>query len=59
MRVRSFVQDDGHIFCTEDQIQSRMHGRYAVAVRLSTRDFGFDDVVIKSVDAALKSGLVR
>lgn len=46
MRVRSFVQDDGHIFCTEDQIQSEvtafidfLHEVYA--------SFGFDDVIYK------------
>jgi threonyl-tRNA synthetase len=46
MRVRGFVQDDGHIFCTEDQIQSEvvdfidfLHEVYA--------DFGFSDVIYK------------
>ena len=46
MRVRSFVQDDAHIFCTEAQIQSEvkefidfLHAVYA--------DFGFDEVVYK------------
>jgi threonyl-tRNA synthetase len=46
MRVRSFVQDDGHIFCTEDQIQSEvtefidfLHEIYA--------SFGFDEVIYK------------
>ena len=46
MRVRSFVQDDGHIFCTEEQIQSEvkefidfLHEVYA--------DFGFDQIIYK------------
>jgi threonyl-tRNA synthetase len=46
MRVRGFVQDDAHIFCTEDQIQSEaitfidlLHGVY--------EDFGFKDITYK------------
>ncbi len=46
MRVRNFVQDDAHIFCTEDQILSEvldfidlLYGIY--------RDFGFDEVLVK------------
>jgi len=46
MRVRGFTQDDGHIFCSEDQIQSEVtaFNRQALAVY---RDFGFTDVAIK------------
>jgi threonyl-tRNA synthetase len=46
MRVRAFTQDDGHIFCSEDQIQPEvMHfNRLAMAVY---RDFGFDKIEIK------------
>ena len=46
MRVRAFTQDDGHIFCTEDQIQAEVtaFNRLALAVY---RDFGFTDVTIK------------
>ena len=46
MRVRGFVQDDGHIFCTEDQIKSECvdFNRLALAVY---GDFGFKDIVIK------------
>ena len=46
MRVRGFTQDDGHIFCTGDQIQSEVtaFNRQALAVY---RDFGFTDVAIK------------
>ena len=46
MRVRSFTQDDGHIFCTEDQIQSEvsefidfLHEVYA--------DFGFSEIIYR------------
>lgn len=45
MRVRNFVQDDAHIFCTEDQIQSEVSGFLALASGVY-RDFGFDDVVV-------------
>src|SRR5512145_2144551 len=46
MRVRGFVQDDGHIFCTEDQIQPEVtdFNRLSMAVY---RDFGFTDVRTK------------
>jgi threonyl-tRNA synthetase len=46
MRVRGFVQDDGHIFCTEEQIQAECtdFNRLALAVY---KDFGFTDVQIK------------
>ncbi|EED33637.1 threonyl-tRNA synthetase [gamma proteobacterium NOR5-3] len=46
MRVRGFTQDDGHIFCTEEQIQPEvstfidfLHAVYA--------DFGFDEVIYR------------
>lgn len=45
MRVRNFVQDDAHIFCTEDQIQSEVSGFLALASGVY-RDFGFDDVEV-------------
>ena len=46
MRVRGFVQDDGHIFCTEEQIKSECvdFNRLALAVY---DDFGFRDIAIK------------
>jgi len=46
MRVRGFTQDDGHIFCSEDQIQPEVtaFNRLALAVY---KDFGFADVAIK------------
>jgi threonyl-tRNA synthetase len=46
MRVRGFTQDDGHIFCTEDQIQSEVAG-FDKAVRAVYADFGFTEVAVK------------
>jgi threonyl-tRNA synthetase len=41
MRVRSFVQDDGHIFCTEDQITEESK-RFCTLVQEVYRDLGFE-----------------
>src|SRR5207302_9645529 len=46
MRVRGFTQDDGHIFCTEDQIRPECVAFNQIALDVY-RDFGFDEVVIK------------
>jgi threonyl-tRNA synthetase len=46
MRVRGFTQDDGHIFCTEEQIQPECTAFNQLALDVY-RDFGFSDVVIK------------
>ncbi len=46
MRVRGFTQDDGHIFCTEDQIQSEV-AAFDKAVRAVYDDFGFTEVEVK------------
>jgi threonyl-tRNA synthetase len=46
MRVRGFTQDDGHIFCTEDQIQPEVTAFNAL-VRKVYADFGFTDVAVK------------
>lgn len=46
MRVRSFVQDDGHIFCTEDQIQSEVN-RFIDFLHDVYRDFGFEEIIYK------------
>lgn len=46
MRVRNFVQDDAHIFCTEDQILSEVVAFNDLLFEVY-RDFGFDDVLIK------------
>ncbi len=49
MRVRAFVQDDAHIFCTEDQIISET--KLFCELLLSIyKDFGFDDVIVKFSD---------
>src|SRR5207253_2611598 len=46
MRVRGFTQDDGHIFCTEEQILPECVAYTALLQRVY-RDFGFDDIVYK------------
>ena len=46
MRVRGFVQDDAHIFCTEDQIASEV-ADFCALVKEIYHDFGFDDIVVK------------
>ena len=49
MRVRGFTQDDGHVFCTEDQITEESI-RICDLVLGLYRDFGFEDVRIKFSD---------
>lgn len=46
MRVRSFVQDDGHIFCTENQIQAEV-ADFMNLLFVVYKDFGFDDVILR------------
>jgi threonyl-tRNA synthetase len=46
MRVRNFVQDDGHIFCTEEQIQQEVSAFIDQLFEIY-RDFGFDEVLMK------------
>jgi threonyl-tRNA synthetase len=46
MRVRHFVQDDAHIFCTEDQILSEVKAFNDLLLEIY-RDFGFDEVLVK------------
>ena len=46
MRVRGFVQDDGHIFCTEDQILDECVA-YTELLHRVYRDFGFTDILYK------------
>jgi threonyl-tRNA synthetase len=46
MRVRNFVQDDAHIFCTEDQILSEVSAFIDLLFGIY-RDFGFDEVLVK------------
>ncbi len=46
MRVRNFVQDDAHIFCTEDQIETEAMAFIDLLFSVY-EDFGFDDVIVK------------
>src|SRR3989440_8759910 len=46
MRVRGFVQDDGHIFCTEDHILSECVA-FSALLQKVYRDFGFTDIIYK------------
>jgi len=45
MRVRNFVQDDAHIFCTEDQIQDEVSSFVDLLFEIYA-DFGFTDIQI-------------
>ncbi|NBW00527.1 MAG: threonine--tRNA ligase [Betaproteobacteria bacterium] len=46
LRVRGFTQDDGHIFCTEDQIQSEVDAFTRKLLEVY-KDFGFDNVIYR------------
>jgi len=46
MRVRGFVQDDGHIFCTPEQIESEVTAFNRLALSVY-KDFGFDDISLR------------
>ena len=46
MRVRGFTQDDGHIFCTEDQILDECVNYTALLQKVYT-DFGFKNIIYK------------
>jgi threonyl-tRNA synthetase len=46
MRVRSFTQDDAHIFCTEPQVQPEVI-RFIDLLQQVYADFGFDEILIK------------
>ena len=46
MRVRGFVQDDGHVFCTEDQILEECVA-YTELLHAVYKDFGFTDILYK------------
>jgi threonyl-tRNA synthetase len=49
MRVRAFVQDDAHIFCTEEQINSETVAFCELLLSVY-RDLGFDEVVVRFSD---------
>ncbi|MGD9587107.1 MAG: threonine--tRNA ligase [Brachymonas sp.] len=46
MRVRGFTQDDGHIFCTEAQIQSEVTA-FTTLLQNVYREFGFENIIYK------------
>ncbi|SFL56871.1 MULTISPECIES: threonine--tRNA ligase [Rugamonas] len=46
MRVRGFTQDDGHIFCTEEQVESEVTAFHAQAMEVYD-DFGFENIDVK------------
>ncbi len=46
MRVRAFTQDDGHIFCTEAQIQAEVI-TFTTLLQKVYRDFGFTDILYR------------
>ena len=46
MRVRAFTQDDGHVFCTEAQIESEVTAFHQQAMKVYG-DFGFEDIALK------------
>lgn len=46
MRVRGFTQDDAHIFCTEEQVESEV-ADFIKMLYAAYQDFGFSDVLVK------------
>ncbi|MGH8042769.1 MAG: threonine--tRNA ligase [Rudaea sp.] len=46
MRVRAFTQDDGHIFCTPEQVEAEVTAFHAQAMKVYA-DFGFSQIAIK------------
>lgn len=46
LRVRGFTQDDGHVFCTADQVEAEVRAFHAQALKVYA-DFGFEDIQIK------------
>jgi threonyl-tRNA synthetase len=53
MRVRAFVQDDAHIFCTEAQITAETKSFCELLLSVY-KDLGFDDVIVKFSDRPAK-----
>ena len=49
MRVRGFTQDDAHIFCTPDQINSETK-KFCILLKKIYRDLGFDSFSVKFSD---------
>lgn len=46
LRVRGFTQDDGHVFCTDAQVEDEVRAFHAQALKVYA-DFGFEDIQIK------------
>ncbi len=46
LRVRGFTQDDGHIFCTEEQVEAEVTAFHRQALKVYA-DFGFTDIAVK------------
>jgi len=53
MRVRAFTQDDAHIFCTEDQVNSET-AAFCALLKSVYEDFGFTEIAIKFSDRPAK-----
>ena len=53
MRVRGFTQDDGHIFCTEAQIEPEVENFIDLLINVY-RDFGFNEIIYKLSTRPLK-----
>jgi len=53
MRVRAFTQDDAHIFCTEDQVNSET-AAFCALLKSVYDDFGFTEIAIKFSDRPAK-----
>ena len=49
MRVRAFTQDDGHIFCREDQVIDEVKS-FCALLQSVYQDLGFDDVMVRFAD---------
>ena len=46
MRIRAFTQDDGHIFCTEEQIEPEVM-QFIALLRKTYANFGFNEIIYK------------
>ena len=56
LRVRAMTQDDGHIFCTEDQILSETQ-KFCEMLQKAYKALGFDEIVLKLADRpAVRAG---
>ena len=53
MRVRQMTQDDGHIFCIENQLQEEA-SQFIRSVLAVYRDFGFNEVILKLATRPIK-----